>query len=168
MLFPVACLKFYLTFQKIESKVLYYIVKFPHGQMLRLEFFKALSQVYYCFLSTLMIYEIIYQQMQNYLQMIPLCFLQYTISPLLLSHELRFKQSKKQSFSMKNELKVSDPSKEAQEIILMRKLQALDYPPLYFNSSSVKQTFTQKHKITKFPANLSREPQSILYLRKRG
>ena len=46
---------------------------------------------------------------------------------------------------MKNELKVSDPSKEAQEIILMRKLQTLDYPPLYFNSSSVKQTFTQKH-----------------------
>ena len=33
-------------------------------------------------------------------------------------------------------------SKQAQEVIFMRKLQKKDYPPLYFNDSSVKETCT--------------------------
>ena len=37
------------------------------------------------------------------------------------------------------------PSKQAQEVIFMRKLQKKDYPPLYFNGSSVKETCKQKH-----------------------
>ena len=36
-------------------------------------------------------------------------------------------------------------SKQAQEVIFMRKLQKKDYPPLYFNDSSVKETCTRKH-----------------------
>ena len=38
-----------------------------------------------------------------------------------------------------------DPSKQAQEVIFTRKLQKKDYPPLYFNDSSVKETCKQKH-----------------------
>ena len=38
-----------------------------------------------------------------------------------------------------------EPSKQAQEVIFTRKLQKKDYPPLYFNDSSVKETCTQKH-----------------------
>ena len=38
-----------------------------------------------------------------------------------------------------------DPSKQAQEVIFTRKLQKKDYPLLYFNDSSVKDTCTQKH-----------------------
>ena len=38
-----------------------------------------------------------------------------------------------------------EPSKQAQEVIFTRKLQKKDYPPLYFNDSSVKKTCTQKH-----------------------
>ena len=38
-----------------------------------------------------------------------------------------------------------EPSKQAQEVILTRKLQKKDYPPLYFNDSSEKETFKQKH-----------------------
>ena len=36
-------------------------------------------------------------------------------------------------------------SKQAQEVIFTRKLQKKDYPLLYFNGSSVKETCTQKH-----------------------
>ena len=39
----------------------------------------------------------------------------------------------------------SEPSKQAQELIFTRKLQEKDYPQLYFNDSSVKETCTQKH-----------------------
>ena len=35
--------------------------------------------------------------------------------------------------------------KQAQEVIFTCKLQKKDYPPLYFNDSSVKETCTQKH-----------------------
>ena len=38
-----------------------------------------------------------------------------------------------------------EPSKQAQEVIFTRKLQKKDYPLLYFNDSSVKDTCTQKH-----------------------
>ena len=38
-----------------------------------------------------------------------------------------------------------EPLKQAQEVIFTRKLQKKDYPPLYFNDSSVKETCTQKH-----------------------
>ena len=47
-----------------------------------------------------------------------------------------------------------EPSKQAQEVIFTRKLQKKDYQPphphpspspLYFNDSSVKETYTQKH-----------------------
>ena len=38
-----------------------------------------------------------------------------------------------------------EPSKQAQEVIFMLKLQKKDYPPLYFNGISVKETCTQKH-----------------------
>ena len=38
-----------------------------------------------------------------------------------------------------------EPSKQAQEVIFTCKLQKKDYPPLYFNDSSVKETCTQKH-----------------------
>ena len=38
-----------------------------------------------------------------------------------------------------------EPSKQAQEVIFTGKLQKKDYPPLYFNDSSVKETFKQKH-----------------------
>ena len=38
-----------------------------------------------------------------------------------------------------------EPSKQAQEIIFTQKLQKKDYPPLYFNDSSVKETCKQKH-----------------------
>ena len=38
-----------------------------------------------------------------------------------------------------------EPAKQAQEVIFTRKLQKKDYPPLYFNDSSVKETCKQKH-----------------------
>ena len=38
-----------------------------------------------------------------------------------------------------------EPLKQAQEVIFTRKLQKKDYPPLYFNDSSVKETCTQKY-----------------------
>ena len=38
-----------------------------------------------------------------------------------------------------------EPSKQAQEVIFTRKLQKKDYPLLYFNDSSVKETCEQKH-----------------------
>ena len=38
-----------------------------------------------------------------------------------------------------------EPSKQAQEVIFMQKFQKKDYPPLYFNDSSVKETCKQKH-----------------------
>ena len=38
-----------------------------------------------------------------------------------------------------------EPSKQAQKVIFTRKLQKKDYPPLYFNDSSVKETCKQKH-----------------------
>ena len=38
-----------------------------------------------------------------------------------------------------------EPSKQAQEVIFTHKLQKKDYPPLYFNDSSVKETCIQKH-----------------------
>ena len=37
-----------------------------------------------------------------------------------------------------------EPLKQAQEVIFTRKLQKKDYPPLYFNDSSVKETCAQK------------------------
>ena len=37
-----------------------------------------------------------------------------------------------------------EPSKQAQEVIFMQKLQKKDYPPLYFNGSSVKETCKEK------------------------
>ena len=39
----------------------------------------------------------------------------------------------------------SEPSKQAQEVIFTCKLQKKDYPSLYFNDGSVKETYTQKH-----------------------
>ena len=38
-----------------------------------------------------------------------------------------------------------EPSKQAKEVIFMRKLQKKDYPPLYFHESSAKETCKQKH-----------------------
>ena len=38
-----------------------------------------------------------------------------------------------------------EPSKQAQEVILTRMLQKKDYPPLYFNDTSVKETCKQNH-----------------------
>ena len=38
-----------------------------------------------------------------------------------------------------------EPSKQAQEVIFTRKLQKKDYPPLYLNGSSVKETCRQKY-----------------------
>ena len=38
-----------------------------------------------------------------------------------------------------------EPSKQAQEVIFTHKFQKKDYPPLYFNDSSVKETCIQKH-----------------------
>ena len=39
----------------------------------------------------------------------------------------------------------SDPSKQAQEVILSRKLQKLVYLPLHFNDITVTQSTTQEH-----------------------
>ena len=38
-----------------------------------------------------------------------------------------------------------DPLKQVQEVIFTQKLQKIDYPSLYFNDSSVKETSKQKH-----------------------
>ena len=38
-----------------------------------------------------------------------------------------------------------DPNKQAQEVIVSRKINKSDYPPLYFNQNLVKSSSTQKH-----------------------
>ena len=38
-----------------------------------------------------------------------------------------------------------DPCKQAQEVILSRKLKRSSHPPLVFNNNNVSQTFSQKH-----------------------
>ena len=38
-----------------------------------------------------------------------------------------------------------DPKKQAQELILSRKISKIDHPPLYFNENLVKSSSTQKH-----------------------
>ena len=47
-------------------------------------------------------------------------------------------------YSMENELN-SEPSKQTQEVMFTRKLPKIDYPPLYFNGSSVKEICNLKH-----------------------
>ena len=59
-----------------------------------------------------------------------------------------------------------EPLKQAQEVILMRKFQKKDFPPLYFNDSLVKETCNQKHlgMLLGFRLDVQEHWKSLLYI----
>ena len=50
-----------------------------------------------------------------------------------------------------------DPNKQTQEVILSRKINKIDHPPLYFNQNLVKSSSTHKHLGTTLQNTLPRK-----------